>query len=492
MISETQKMNDIMHNMARGQSVGEKLVFDARDKRVKPVYGNHSSTTPYPDPDGSLRLSKEDPNLFAEATGRVVIAADILRKLGEKAPMKAAFSGQASERVFHLLGSEKVSAPFPGSLIALDDPDHASHKSLGFKGDKVRLIFRWSDIQGGNTPPKVVAANALGFFKDDGNWAQLSVEIVPVREDLFSRFGGLLETNALADSKVAIFGQGSGGSDITIELTKSGVGHFHLIDHDRLEVCNVARHQCDLADIGRLKVLAMADAIRRKNPYADVSVWPIKADWDNLKTVKKIVHDADLVFAATDSHASKLLINKVCVQEGRTCIFAGAHRRAHGGQVIRVRPGKSICFQCFSMLLPDQAQDQEISSEEHAEGLAYTDRPVPIEPGLSTDIAPISLMATKIGIQELLRDKPTTFRSLDQDLVADWYLWLNRREEGTQFEKLTPMEFNVDGMHILRWYGIDIHRHEGCPVCGNFEVNYSDENLNAILQSLKVTEGATN
>ena len=117
----------------------------------------------------------------------------------------------------------------------------------------------------------------------------------------------------------------------------------------------------------------------------------------------------------------------------------------------------------------EQAQDQEISSHRQAEGLAYTDRPVPIEPGLSTDIAPIGLMVVKLAIQELLKGTETTLRSLDKDLVASWYLWLNRREQGTQYESLRPLEYNIDGMHVLRWYGVSFERHPGCPVCGNFE-----------------------
>lgn len=456
----------------------------------------HNSSPPNAhEPDDDLKLTKEDADLFGESPkidGRIVVSLNAIDHLEKGFPKKVQFGGPNDEQVFQLLGNDGVEARFPGIVIAVDEPHSNLGASLGFEDDKVRLLIRWSDLEGVDTSPKTMAAHAVGLVKQAGEWVQVSVDIVPVKEELFSRFGGLLETNALADAKVAIFGQGSGGSHIAIELVKSGVGRFHLIDHDRLEVCNVARHQCDLADIGRLKVRAMADAIKRKNLYAEVTTWPLKAEWEQFETVLEIVREVDLVFAATDGHASKLLINQACVQEGRTCIFAGAHRRAHGGQVIRVRPGKSICFQCFSMLLPDQAQDQEISSEEHAEGLAYTDRPVAIEPGLSTDIAPISLMATKIGIQELLRDKPTTFRSLDQDLVADWFLWLNRREAGTQFENLKPLAYDVDGMHILRWYGIKIDRHEGCPICGDFEANYSDENLNAVLQSLKVAEGATN
>ena len=118
------------------------------------------------------------------------------------------------------------------------------------------------------------------------------------------------------------------------------------------------------------------------------------------------------------------------------------------------------------MHLPDVDQDQEISSEEQAEHLSYTDRPVPIEPGLSTDIAPVSLMVVKLVIQELLKGTETTLASLNDDLVAPLFFWLNRRESGTQYEKLKPLEFNISGMHILRWYGIAMERHPECPVCG--------------------------
>jgi hypothetical protein len=122
------------------------------------------------------------------------------------------------------------------------------------------------------------------------------------------------------------------------------------------------------------------------------------------------------------------------------------------------------------MNLPDRARDQEISNPEQATGIAYSDRPVAIEPGLSTDIAPVSIMTVKLIIQEFVKGTETTLRSLDEDLVAPWYLWLNRREPGTQYQKLGPLEFNVDGIRVLRWYGIDMKPDPACPVCGNFEI----------------------
>ena len=311
------------------------------------------------------------------------------------------------------------------------------------------------------------------------------VQLVPVKDELFSRFGGLLETDVLSEKQVAIFGLGSGGSQVAVELPKSGITKFDLIDHDRLEVGNVARHHCGLSDVGRLKVNAMADAIREKNPYAMIRTWPIKAEMKNLNILLDIIKDADLVIVATDNQESKLLLNKLSVKTDTPCIFGGANRRAYGGQVLRVKPHDSCCYQCFVMLLPDQAQDQEISSEKQAEGLAYTDRPVPIEPGLSTDIAPIALFVVKLAIQELLKGVSTTLSSLDEDLKAPWYLWLNRREAGTQFETLEPLEYNVDGMHVLRWYGIDINRHPNCPICGEFTGQLDISDISKTLDIVK-------
>jgi hypothetical protein len=76
------------------------------------------------------------------------------------------------------------------------------------------------------------------------------------------------------------------------------------------------------------------------------------------------------------------------------------------------------------MLFPEQ-KDQRVSNPEQARRLTYSDRPVAVEPGLANDISPISNMVTKLAIQELVKGTVTTLRSLDDDLVAPWYLWLN-------------------------------------------------------------------
>ena len=193
-----------------------------------------------------------------------------------------------------------------------------------------------------------------------------------------------------------------------------------------------------------------------------------KIRWDWVPEFRKLVSEADLVFCATDNRFSRSLTNKVCIDENKTCIYAGTFRRAYGGQVLRVVPNKTMCYQCFIDTLVDDPLDQEISSVEQAREIAYSDRPVPIEPGLSADIAPISIMSVKLGILELLRGTNTSLSSLYEDLSGDLFQWLNRREPDTKFEQLSPMESDEATLRILSWYSVKGEKNPSCPICGNF------------------------
>ncbi|MDY6838832.1 MAG: ThiF family adenylyltransferase [Thermodesulfobacteriota bacterium] len=399
----------------------------------------------------------------------IVLFGEMLQGLrGNRECKDAYFACWHEELVYTLLPDARNSRAVPGSICAASDDEDISIQGTGKPDDEVRVVVH----RAGSTSEKETTSlpiKATGHVRDKTGWKRVPVQIVPVRAELFSRFRGLLETPIFSDKMVLVFGQGSGGSLVALELAKSGVMNFNLVDDDRLEVGNVVRHVAGLSHVGRYKTKVMADLIREKNPYATVETWEEKVSWKNAEAVRDLVRKADIIVCATDERQSKLVINRLCVEEKKPCVFGGAFRRAYGGQVLLLRPYESPCYQCFLMLLPDHAGDEEISSQEQADGLAYTDRPVPVEPGLSTDIAPISIMVVKLVIQELLKGTETTLRSLDDDLKASWYLWLNRRELGTQYEGLQPLEFNVGGMHILRWYGVDVKRHPACPVCGNFE-----------------------
>ena len=94
-------------------------------------------------------------------------------------------------------------------------------------------------------------------------------------DDIYSRSAGLIENDALMKKRVLIIGLGSFGSVIAVDLAKAAVGHFALMDFDRLERHNVVRHACFLKDVGRLKTDAVEELILGKNPYATVDKFPV-------------------------------------------------------------------------------------------------------------------------------------------------------------------------------------------------------------------------
>ena len=55
----------------------------------------------------------------------------------------------------------------------------------------------------------------------------------------------------------------------------------------------------------------------------------------------------------------------------------------------------------------------------------------------------------------------------DENLPSVWYIYLNLRELGSQYEGLGLLGGNIDGFWTLRWHGIAVERLSDCPVCGD-------------------------
>lgn len=377
-------------------------------------------------------------------------------------PVSVRFLARANEGIYSLLGVNPYSPNVPGVVLVCESIDNTKISDVGNKNDRIRVLIDKKALKSNKKNKK--HSGVRGYVLGKDGWVRDEVMVVPVKKQLYSRLDGLIETDKLSNKKVVIAGQGSGGSPISVGFVQSGVENLFLIDHDRMCVGNIMRHVLGLDTIGRLKTLAMAEYLSNKNPNLDIRTSEVKICMDNIELWRFAIREADLVIGATGDRESKRVLNKLCYQENKVLIIAGAFRRAYGGNVLRVRPGESLCYQCMLQWFKG-SQDEEISNAQQAEGLAYTDRPVPIEPGLATDIHPISTMVVKLGIQELLKGTETTLQPLDDDLSAPFFLFYNRREKKTPSEKFNPLGVNIDGMHVLRWYGVNISRYPTCEEC---------------------------
>jgi molybdopterin-synthase adenylyltransferase len=306
------------------------------------------------------------------------------------------------------------------------------------------------------------------FVDREGSWVAATATFVPVRTELYTRSSGLLETDALARRSVAVVGLGSGGSTVAVALAQAGVGKLVLVDRDRLEVGNVARHACGVGDLGRLKTRAVRDLVLGKNPALDVDI----RDLDIVEepdALRGALEGTDLVIGATDGDASRFLINQVALDLDVTAVFGRVLTRATGGDVLRVRPRRGPCLACVytKQFLEQRPREYSRAAEAREDAEAYmseSDINAKIQVGLASDIAPVANLITKIALVELSRDTGGGLETLDSDLRADFYIWANRRE-GT-YAEWPAMEFSFAKPSILRWYGANVPRRPECEVCG--------------------------
>jgi len=253
-------------------------------------------------------------------------------------------------------------------------------------------------------------------------------------------------------------------------LAKAGVGRFVLIDFDRLELSNVSRHVCGISDLGRYKTFAVRDAIGDKNPDAHVSTLEIDVNESRAECAQAL-SKVDLIVCASDNDRSRFFLNEIALKHKITAIFGRAITRAAGGDVLRVRPFSGPCYSCLYSLNVRQegSDDEEISQRSQAKKLMpeYTSEQeisAVIQIGLSSDIAPISNLMVKLALVELSRGLDSGIASLEEDFVADFYIWANRRDSA--YVNWSKLEFGFNKPTILRWYGARVQRDASCLVCG--------------------------
>lgn len=132
--------------------------------------------------------------------------------------------------------------------------------------------------------------------------------------DQFSRtrlIYGVNEINKLSNKRVAIFGIGGVGGYVCESLARSGIFNFTLIDNDVVSITNCNRQIiANLNSIGKQKTLLMKERIISINSSADVEIFNMFVNKDNIDTID--FTKFDYVVDAIDTITSKVLIIKKC------------------------------------------------------------------------------------------------------------------------------------------------------------------------------------
>ncbi len=111
--------------------------------------------------------------------------------------------------------------------------------------------------------------------------------------------------DALRRSTVGIAGAGGLGSNVAVSLARAGVGRLVIADFDRIEPSNLNRQQYFIGQVGRLKVEALCENLRRINPFSRYKAHAVRL---NRRNVPKIYREADLLVEAFDRAEAKQML----------------------------------------------------------------------------------------------------------------------------------------------------------------------------------------
>jgi adenylyltransferase/sulfurtransferase len=156
----------------------------------------------------------------------------------------------------------------------------------------------------------------------------------------------------LSAATIAIVGCGALGALQAELLTRMGVGSLRIADGDIVSLDNLHRQMLFTerdAEEGTPKVAAAAARLAALNRDVTLRTWAERITRDNIAA---FAEKADLILDATDSIATRFLINDYCVRNSLPWIYAGV--AGTGGLILPVLPREGPCLRCLYPDLPGE------------------------------------------------------------------------------------------------------------------------------------------
>ena len=172
---------------------------------------------------------------------------------------------------------------------------------------------------------------------------------IPFDDDYIVRYSrhillkeiGVEGQQLISQAKVLIVGAGGLGSPLCLYLAAAGVGTIGIIDGDKVDLSNLQRQVVHFTkDIGNPKAQSAKEKMSMINPKAEIVAYDEFLSPDNALN---IIADYDFVADATDSFASKYLINDACIMAKKP-FSIGAILRFQGHTLTHL-PG-TACYRC--------------------------------------------------------------------------------------------------------------------------------------------------
>ncbi|MFH0998678.1 MAG: sulfur carrier protein ThiS adenylyltransferase ThiF [Pseudomonadota bacterium] len=118
---------------------------------------------------------------------------------------------------------------------------------------------------------------------------------------------------------IGIAGVGGIGSNVAVNLVRSGVSCLKIIDFDRVETSNLNRQFYFRDQIGGLKVEMLAENLRRIRANVRIETAAVRIDAANCR---EILADCRLIVEGLDRKSDKKMLIETLAGEGRIIVSA--------------------------------------------------------------------------------------------------------------------------------------------------------------------------
>jgi molybdopterin-synthase adenylyltransferase len=278
---------------------------------------------------------------------------------------------------------------------------------------------------------------------------QLDLDIFDAGADLLAPLDRGWRRDQLSDLHVTVVGLGSIGSVACEALASYGLRKFTLVDFDRLRAHNFARHRTLREEHGRLKVNAVADLLKRRDPTVEVEPLPLDVA-SNADQIRPILDETDLVTGCPDGTRARRTTSHLAYWAGKPVVLACVLEQGAFGEVLRLLPGRTGCLLCNRAALKD-AFDPEPGLDAGYE----TGNPHLPMNAVTGDLALVGQLAAKAAVATLLERRGDRAQRLagDHGIVS--------LRPVPDFPE--PFDFSEAGE--MRWRPTAASRQE-CPTCG--------------------------
>ncbi len=148
----------------------------------------------------------------------------------------------------------------------------------------------------------------------------------------------------LLNAHVLIMGVGGLGSLTSAYLAGAGIGKLTIIDDDHVEISNLHRQLLYTQDdIGKLKVDVAARRLLAANEHCKIQT--INSRLDALQ-LQGLLKDVDLLLDGTDNFATRLLVNRACLNAKKPLLSAAVTQFSGQLSLFDYAQG-SPCYQCL-------------------------------------------------------------------------------------------------------------------------------------------------